>query len=155
MPGEWYKNWITNKNNSEGAEWIYNNADMFILFVDCQALVGNERGLAREKIINLSKRLSSNLDNRAVAVVWSKFKYFQVKDEIKNRIKDEFKRNFKIYKEFEVNNIPKKDNDEYCYKNIPTVLNWCLEYYKMRSNNLLDLNYQYKAKDLFFYYKGK
>lgn len=73
-PGEWFERWAVDRNagEAEGARWIDRHADAFMLFADCEALSGQERGEARSKLEDLARRLGASLESRSVAVVWSK-----------------------------------------------------------------------------------
>lgn len=73
-PGEWFDNWSYNKNdaNAEGANWIHEHADAFLLFADCDLLSGAEQGKSRRQIKLVADRLSENLYDRPLGLVWSK-----------------------------------------------------------------------------------
>lgn len=72
-PGEWFTDWITNKDgtSAEGARWIIENSDAFILFADCAVLSNPESGAARLDLEIMSKRLAENLGGRPAAILWS------------------------------------------------------------------------------------
>lgn len=73
-PGEWFSRWAIQKNapEAEGARWIYDHSDVFIVIADSEELSGANRGLARGKIKDIIDRLSENIGNRRIALVWTK-----------------------------------------------------------------------------------
>lgn len=73
-PGEWFGAWAVDKDapSAEGARWISSQSDALALLVDCEALAGADRGAAREQLLRLSQRLSSNARGKRTAVVWTK-----------------------------------------------------------------------------------
>jgi hypothetical protein len=76
-PGEWFSNWATNVEHAdaEGARWLAQHSDGFILFVDSEELAGSERGAARDDLFKLAQRLADHADGRPVALLWSKSDY--------------------------------------------------------------------------------
>ena len=73
-PGLWFQRWAINEEapDAQGARWVVQNADVFILTADCAALAGTERGSARSAIQLLARRLSANLRGRPVILAWTK-----------------------------------------------------------------------------------
>jgi len=73
-PGEWFRAWAFNRDapGAEGARWVALHADVFLVFVDCDALAGADRGTARVILKQIIDRLGSERRNRPVYVVWSK-----------------------------------------------------------------------------------
>jgi hypothetical protein len=73
-PGEWFSSWAQNASaeGAEGARWINGNADRFLFLVDREALGGNDRGKERDNLRDLARRLSNDLGDRPVAIVWTK-----------------------------------------------------------------------------------
>lgn len=102
-PGEWFSRWALDKNDQEagGARWTAYNSDAFILIVDCESLVGQQRGVARESIERIAERLNAELANRPVAVVWTKSD-IAVKESVKNFLQDRFANLFPDHEEFHV-----------------------------------------------------
>ena len=72
--GEWFTDWSVNVDHpsAEGARWVARHSDGFLLFVDCDALAGPERGVARDALFTLAQRLAACVETRPVAVVWAK-----------------------------------------------------------------------------------
>ena len=73
-PGEWFNAWALKEQSdgAQGARWVQKYADRFIFLVDREALAQPERGKARGAFMDLARRLSTGLDGRQVAVVWTK-----------------------------------------------------------------------------------
>ncbi|HCM9213453.1 TPA: hypothetical protein N5L24_003691 [Enterobacter roggenkampii] len=73
-PGEWFGKWALNSDSpdAEGARWLATNADIFLLIVDREALLGKNRGLARAELRRLTQRLAGEYRYRPVALVWTK-----------------------------------------------------------------------------------
>jgi hypothetical protein len=73
-PGEWYQRWSVNENapDAEGARWIEENADLFLVLADSESLTGENRGEARSTLELLLDRIGSRLNRRPLALVWSK-----------------------------------------------------------------------------------
>jgi hypothetical protein len=48
-PGEWFQKWAVNRDaiDADGARWVAEYADIFLLIADCDALSGSHLGLAR------------------------------------------------------------------------------------------------------------
>lgn len=73
-PGEWYQKWALNRDgvDSEGARWVAEHADVFLLIADREALSGQNRGSARGSLQLLAHRLAAEQTGRPVALVWTK-----------------------------------------------------------------------------------
>jgi hypothetical protein len=73
-PGLWFQRWAVNEEaaDAQGARWVVQNADAFILTADCAALAGPDRGSARSAIQLLARRLGANLRGRPVILAWTK-----------------------------------------------------------------------------------
>lgn len=119
--GEWFREWAKNANapDAEGAKWIHNNADVFVFFIDCEALI-EKKWKAERSISNLMLRLKDNLDNRKVAVLWSKAdKFKEVKTPIIKKLERNLKANFENYQEFKASVY-----DQDGYSTILEIMNW-------------------------------
>jgi hypothetical protein len=153
--GEVFKLWADNKDdeNAENARWIHRNASAFLLFVDCEALE-TRKAKARAEILDIASRLVEDLGKRPVAIVWSKadrisYVHVQVKELIKERLKDIFLNN---YSEFEVTNYPNIDSEELCHRNNLKTLNWLLNFSTQMSGIIPELEIAYK-EDIFLNYR--
>ncbi|MEN5089084.1 hypothetical protein ABE458_00125 [Pseudomonas protegens] len=73
-PGEWFQKWSMNRDapDAEGARWLAAHADVFLLIADRQALAGENKGLARNALQVLARRLAAERAGRPVALVWTK-----------------------------------------------------------------------------------
>lgn len=86
-PGEWFSNWAKNRNadNAEGARWIASNADEFLFFIDSEELAGQKCGITRNSITMLAQRLSDEVKERPVRILWSKADC-EIDNEIRNQV---------------------------------------------------------------------
>lgn len=73
-PGEWFRSWAVNREASEaeGARWIAEHADAFLVVADCEALAGKDRGGARNVLTQIIQRVGDERDGRPVSLVWAK-----------------------------------------------------------------------------------
>jgi hypothetical protein len=73
-PGEWFQKWAVNRNaiDGEGARWVAEHADVFLLVADREALSGLRMGSARGAFQLLARRLAAERGGRPVALVWTK-----------------------------------------------------------------------------------
>lgn len=73
-PGEWFQKWAVNRDaaEGEGARWVSQHADVFLLIADREALSGPNMGSARGSIQLLARRVAAEREGRHVALVWTK-----------------------------------------------------------------------------------
>ena len=73
-PGEWFQRWAVDEKAADaaGARWIMDNADLFVLAVDSEALSGGARGPAQMGYQLLADRIASHAGRRPVRIVWTK-----------------------------------------------------------------------------------
>jgi hypothetical protein len=73
-PGLWFQKWAVNRDavEAQGAGWIAENADAFLIVADCDALAGPNKGPARGAFQLLARRLAGERGERPVALVWTK-----------------------------------------------------------------------------------
>jgi hypothetical protein len=73
-PGLWFQKWSINRDavEAQGAQWIAENADVFLIVADCDALAGPDKGSARGAFQVLARRLAGERGDRPVALVWTK-----------------------------------------------------------------------------------
>jgi len=72
-PGEWFTSWAVDEETPyTGARWLVDRTDGFIFFVDSEALQGEERGAARDKLYKLAQRLAVYRKSRPIAILWTK-----------------------------------------------------------------------------------
>ncbi|GAB3719450.1 hypothetical protein GCM10027592_63000 [Spirosoma flavus] len=126
-PGEWFDKWSYNKNDSsaEGAKWIHQRADAFLLFADCELLSGEEQGRARRQTRLVADRLSENLRDRPFGLIWSKSD-IELDSDIKGQISNYMARfHHAHYKEFNVSVQAGEKNQHYV--NIVNSISWILD----------------------------
>lgn len=74
-PGDWFTSWSASENSdsAEGARWIVDNADAFLIFADCEKLSSDELcGTARREVRELIERLGKYVNDRPTLLVWAK-----------------------------------------------------------------------------------
>ena len=103
--GEWFREWTVEPEGSaaEGARWIVEKADAFLLFVDCARLSGEPRTVAAPfaSTLRLAERLRDHASGRRVGIVWSKADRAPLPD-IRRRLQEQFARFFPDHASFEV-----------------------------------------------------
>jgi len=126
-PGEWFERWAIDKDASdlEGARWISRNTDSFIFLVDSDALAGSDRGEARTNINILAQRVGNELQNRPIAVVWSKSD-ITVNKPIREGLTSNFNKLFE-YQEFAVSVETKENGTKVTAEAFMKLLSWLLE----------------------------
>lgn len=72
VPGEWFEEWAFDASAVEGAQWIAERADLFVVMSDSDALAGPKRGMACTNYSVLASRVSSVADDRSVVPVRAK-----------------------------------------------------------------------------------
>lgn len=149
--GEVFNLWSedVNDENADNARWIYSNSDAFVFFIDSVALV-EKRGRAKAEIVQMAEQLAANINNRPVAIVWSKAdKISEIKPKIKASLKEDLERLFQGASFFEVTNFPSKEFDPLCHNNNIEVLGNLLN--KLNKERTVNLFLeQSKSEDLFF-----
>jgi|GEM_PF-253503 len=126
-PGEWFSTWAQQENadGAEGARWIGQRADRFLFLVDREALASPNRGKARDDLRDLARRLASVLNDRPVAVVWTKSDQ-EIRPVIEEDLQDCFRDVFPEHVEFRLQmrfgNEPKSAVEEPCLE----LINWTL-----------------------------
>ncbi|MDH5179614.1 MAG: GTPase domain-containing protein [Gammaproteobacteria bacterium] len=73
-PGEWFTRWSSKEDapEAEGARWVVEHSDVFIIMADCDRLSGDQRGTARRETRELIERLGNHVENRPVILAWAK-----------------------------------------------------------------------------------
>ena len=106
-PGEWFRNWASNQASAqaEGARWLSERTDVFLVIADSQALAGPDRGEARVALIDLLRRVGQDAAGRPVALVWTKCDV-TVSTEMQARIKEAAQRSLKDHEQFRVSMFP-------------------------------------------------
>jgi hypothetical protein len=73
-PGEWFTRWAVKEDapDAEGARWVVEHSDAFLVVADCKRLSGEGRASARNELRQLLERLGNHAAGRPVALVWTK-----------------------------------------------------------------------------------
>lgn len=73
-PGEWFRAWAIEQDaaNAAGARWLAEHATVFLLTADSESLASASRGIARNDLKLLARRLGQERRGRPVALVWTK-----------------------------------------------------------------------------------
>lgn len=146
-PGEWFNNWIANKqaSNAQGAEWIHQNADAFLLFADSELLASSHLGKARQQTRLVSDRLKHGLADRPLGLIWSKSD-IPLDAEIKAQINGYITNSkIKYYKEFETS---VRNDDRKLQMNILESINWILTILTEQQNENILIS-RHQPTDLF------
>lgn len=72
VPGEWFEEWAFDVSAAEGAQWIAERADIFVVMSDSDALSGDKRGLALNNYKTLASRVRSVADGRLIIPILAK-----------------------------------------------------------------------------------
>lgn len=106
-PGEWFSDWATSRDapQAEGACWLSECSDVFLVIADSKALSGDSRGLARRALIDLLRRVGAEIRGRPVALVWTKSD-IALPSGMQETIQEAAQRSLKDYVEFRVSLLP-------------------------------------------------
>lgn len=117
--GEVFSKWADNVNDpaAENARWIYENAQAFLFFVDCEAII-EQLGSANLDMVQLAGQIKKGLGNRPVVIVWSKA---DLADKMSKNIVEAIRHNltetFPEAVSLEISNYSKSDSDQLCHIN--------------------------------------
>ncbi|MCB9304062.1 MAG: hypothetical protein H6566_25785 [Lewinellaceae bacterium] len=147
-PGEWFDYWSNNVNseNAQGAKWIYEYCDGFLLFADCDMLSGNNRGNAKRQLIQVADRLLEDLDDRSLGLVWSKSDIDLTNDTKEQIVKHIKSTPFKHFNQFETS--VQEGNNGIFHNNILRSINWIIEKSNGNYNTLPNISVL-KPEDMF------
>jgi len=147
-PGEWFDHWRNNVNseNSKGAKWIHDNGDAFLLFADCEMLVGEKRGQAKQQINSVADRLFENIGSRPFGLVWSKSD-IKVPDSTKEQMLQLIEQNpYLHFRQFSTS-VQEGEGGVF-HQNICDSINWMIEGLKSNVNYASKIN-SLIAEDMF------
>lgn len=152
--GEWFDRWAIDRNapDGAGARWISRYADAFMLFADRAALAGSQLGQARTQLQQLAHRLSDEVAQRPVAVVWAKSD-IPIGDTLRSSLQQRFDRLFPISRAFDVTIQPGAPCDEASFDAILTLVDWLLERPAVRHRISIELPVE-QSDDPFLAYRG-
>jgi hypothetical protein len=139
-PGEWFDHWrnSVNSENSKGAKWIHDNSDAFLLFADCEMLIGPDRGQAKLQINSVADRLFENIEDRPVGLVWSKSD-IEIPISTKQQIVQLIEQNpYVHFSEFTTS--VQEGHNAIFHHNICDSINWILEKVKSNINVVPEIN---------------
>ncbi|HEY8879854.1 MAG TPA: hypothetical protein VIN03_19955 [Roseateles sp.] len=111
-PGEWFTDWAVHRDNprADGARWLSERTDVFLVIADSKALSGPERGKARQALLDLLRRVGAERDGRPAALVWTKAD-LAVPAGIQAAIRDGAERSLKNFQEFSVSMHPESGSE--------------------------------------------
>lgn len=106
-PGEWFTEWAINRESplADGARWLSERTDVFLVIADSKALAGPDRGQARRALLDLLRRVGTESEGRPVALVWTKSD-ITVPSGIQIAIQEGAERSLKDFREFSVSMHP-------------------------------------------------
>lgn len=131
-PGEWFQKWSMNRDaaDAEGARWVAEHADVFLLIADRQALAGENKGSARGALQVLTRRLATERADRPVALVWTKADV-SIAPEIEMAVRDAVLGLMPDAHEFSVS-VSSSDDDKSKGKGLLELLDWTLDIRRAR-----------------------
>nr|WP_295924643.1 hypothetical protein [uncultured Dyadobacter sp.] len=147
-PGEWFDNWMVNKTdpNAQGANWIHQNSDAFLLFADCEMLAGEKRGTARKQIRYVADRIKDQLGSRPLGLVWSKSDIV-IDQRAKQQITG-YLNNSPIDHYLEFQTSVREGEDQQFHQNICASIEWILSVIGSNTNKGIAIGL-YQPEDLF------
>jgi GTPase SAR1 family protein len=151
--GEWFVNWADKPDSvsARGANWIHKNSDSFLFFIDCERLIGPDRGSTKEVILNIAHRLRQGIANRPVALVWAKADLLpKMRQKFKENLKADLQNIFDVFKEFEISSIPNSIPDDLVHTNIIKLVDWILNEQEKTKNATIEIQREESTPDFFF-----
>jgi hypothetical protein len=127
-PGEWFSYWASNKDSpqAEGARWLSERTDVFLVVADSQAFAGADRGQARVALVNLLRRVGAEAAGRPVALVWTKCDV-TVPAEMQTRIREAAQRSLGNFQELRISMLsPQGEEVRNRGQGIVELLQWIL-----------------------------
>ena len=127
-PGEWFRKWGMNRDHpdAEGARWVADHADAFLLIADREALSGKEMGRARGNIQVLARRLGAERRARPVALVWTKGD-IELSEDIEEAIRGSVSEQIPAASEFRVSVVTASDKTNDTGQGFLDLLSWVLK----------------------------
>lgn len=127
-PGEWFQKWAVNRDalQGEGARWVAEHADVFLLIADREALSGSHMGSARGSLQLLARRLAAERAARKVALVWTKSDV-SVTPEIETAVREAVLGLMPDAAEFSVSIVPSVGGKSDKGQGLIELLDWTLE----------------------------
>lgn len=127
-PGEWFQKWAVNRDapEGEGARWVAEYADVFLLIADRAALSGPSMGSARGSLQLLARRLAAERAARKVALIWTKSDV-SVAPEMETAVREAVLGLMPDAVEFSVSVVPNAEGAPDKGQGIIELLDWTLE----------------------------
>jgi len=132
-PGEWFQKWALNRGavDAEGARWVTEHADLFLLIADREALSGSNMGSARGSLQVLASRLAAERRRRPVALVWTKSD-LEVPPPLESAVRDAVFCAMPDAAEFSVSVMPPSDVASDKGQGLVELLDWTLSVHRQR-----------------------
>lgn len=126
-PGEWFHKWAVNRGavDGEGARWVAEHADLFLLIADREALSGPNMGSARGSLQLLARRLAAERGGRPVAHVWTKSDV-AIAPEMEEAVRDAVLGPMPDAREFSVSIVPSAHDVSDKGQGLLELLDWTL-----------------------------
>ena len=149
-PGLWFQKWGINRDahDAEGARWVAEHADAFLLIADCEALAGSTMGKARGNIQTLARRLGSERRDRPVAFVWAKTDV-DISRETEEVVRDSILKQMPDAREFRISILSACDEAKVNGQGHLDLLQWALN--TQRNPVVLPETVPYKADPLLLF----
>ena len=127
-PGEWFQKWAVNREalDGEGARWVAEHADVFLLIADREALSGPNMGSARGSLQLLARRLAAERAARKVALVWTKSDV-SITPEMETAVREAVFRLMPDAVEFSVSVVPSVEGEPDKGQGLIELLDWTLD----------------------------
>lgn len=136
-PGEWFQKWALNVDSAEGegARWVSDNADAFLIIADREALSGQSMGSARGSLQFLANRLGAERRDRPVALVWTKADV-KIAPEMENAVRSAVGNAMPGFDEHYVSVVEKADADHNLHSGLALMglLRWALDIERPKIN---------------------
>lgn len=153
--GEVFSKWADNVDDpsAENARWIYDNSRGFLFFIDCQTVV-DQRGRAKQDIVQLAEQIKRGLKGRPIVLLWSKADLAAgMRGNIVESIETSLHLLFPRAISLQISNYSKSDSDELCHinnlKGVQSLLN------QMDKPKPLTIKPKsIESRDFFFNYRG-
>lgn len=128
-PGEWFRRWAVDRDaaDSIGARWVAENANKFVLMVDCDVLSGATRGGAILSYQLIAERLASEAHGRPVHIVWSKADV-EIPRETKARLCDRLASLFPDAPQTDISVKPTGNKHEVATQSFVQIFNWMMHH---------------------------
>ena len=126
--GEWFQKWSINRDapDAEGARWVSEKADVFLLIADRQALAGENKGSARSALQLLARRLAAERAGRPIALIWTKADV-PIAPEIEKAVRDAVMKLMPDTREFSVSVSSASGDEENKGQGLLELLDWTLD----------------------------